>query len=137
MYLLFLDQPFYPDKEVWPEEFVRGTIPGYIGIHPDKIDIHSSKYRRPGTRRYLEGRSNIEIIYPSGKRYEGRLRLTACGKALIEPVIKNRVIWECNTNDIRDLTVIDFRAVPYKRLYHCEKTKRRLASYTLINKYDS
>ncbi len=132
MYWFFYDQPYHPDREVWSDKQRK-----------NETDIQSSPTKsrkrdvlRKPTDRALQGRLNVEIVYPSGKVYSGRLRATIDDIAVIEPSVGDRVAWLCDLKDVRDLRVIDLSKIPAERLYHTAKNIEWLKSLKYINLYD-
>ncbi len=100
---------------------------------PNKI--RKRNLLRKPTNRFLQGKLNVKIIYPSGRVYPGRLRVTSDGLAIIEPSKKDRGVWICDLKDITNLKVIELNMITVKRVYHTTKNVEWLKSLNYIKLY--
>jgi len=135
MYFFFKDQPFHPDHLVWADDKIKERI--FTPRDLDEVREESDgKIKRIPTERVLEGRLNIEIIYPTGISYEGRMRATVDGYVVLEPSKKDRCAWLVDIEDVRDLTIIDLRKIDYQKITHHKKNMEWLKGLNYINRYD-
>ena len=115
--------------------FYNKTLEGGQGGNGEERKDMDAPKRRP-SERALQGRLNVEVIYPSGKVYEGRMRATKDNLAVIEPAKGDRVAWLCDLETVRDLRIIDLSRVPYQRVYHTPKNIEWLKNMEYVNIYD-
>ena len=129
MYWFFYEQPFDPDRKVLAKKHKKE-------VEEERIKIRKLRIQRMKSERALIGRLNVEIIYESGTRHEGRMRRTTDGYAVIEPNEGDTRAWLCNLEDVRDLRIINLLKVPNTPIVHTPKNIAWLKSMSYFNKYD-
>jgi|GEM_PF-6340645 len=83
----------------------------------ERRDIRIERRKREGTPRVLGGRLNCEILYPSGRRYWGRVHVVE-DLAVIEPDKPDTAAWVLNREDVEFDKVVDLRKLTYTRVIH-------------------
>jgi len=83
----------------------------------ERRDIRIERRKREGTPRVLGGRLNCEILYPSGRRYWGRVHVVG-DLAVIEPDKPDTAAWVLNLEDVEFDKVVDLRKLTYTRVIH-------------------
>jgi len=86
-------------------------------IARERREIRQERKRREGTPRVLGGRLNCEIIYPSGRRYFGRVHVVE-DLAVIEPDKPDTAAWVLNREDVEFDKIIDLRKLIHTRVIH-------------------
>ncbi len=95
------------------------------------LPIPNKIKKRQSSDRFLKGKLNVKIIYPSGKVYSGRIMAESHGLIIFEPALKGRSAWLCNFKDIEDLKVIDLNTIKAEKVYHTDKNIEWLKSLKL------
>ena len=88
-------------------------------VAKERQEIRRERKRRDGTPRVLGGRLNCQIIYPSGRKYFGRVHVVS-DIAVIEPDKPDTAAWVLNREDVEFDKIIDLRKLTYTRVIHNE-----------------